>query len=37
MVDINKCVFPSANYKIISVSTYASIGASTLEDIKNLI
>jgi hypothetical protein len=37
MVDPSKCVFPSTNYKFISVSTCASIGASTLEDIKNLV
>jgi len=37
MVDSGKCVFLLANYKFINVSTCAFVGASTLEDIKNLV
>jgi hypothetical protein len=37
MVELGKCVFLLANYKFISVFTYASVGASTLEDIENLV
>jgi hypothetical protein len=37
MIDASTCVFPLATYKFISVSTCAFVGASTLEDIKNIV